>query len=85
MLHDFNCNCPVYIACRYTDLRRGIDGLASMASTPFQMDSFQTARFLFCTRKRDCIKALYREENELLLRHKQFENTGVFSCFWFFS
>lgn len=22
MLNDFNCSCPVYIACGYTDLRR---------------------------------------------------------------
>ena len=53
MLNDFNCNCPVYIACGYTDLRRGIDGLASMVHTQFQMDPFQTALFLFCGRKRD--------------------------------
>ena len=25
MLNDFNCTCPVYIACGYTDLRRGIN------------------------------------------------------------
>lgn len=30
MLNDFKCGCPVYIACGYTDLRRGIDGLAGM-------------------------------------------------------
>ena len=24
MLNDFSCCCPVYIACGYTDLRRGI-------------------------------------------------------------
>ena len=42
MLNDFNCSCPVYIACGYTDLRRGIDGLASMVSTQFQVDPFQT-------------------------------------------
>ena len=27
MLSDFKCSCPVYLACGYTDLRRGIDGL----------------------------------------------------------
>ena len=49
MLNDFNCSCPVYIACGYTDLRRGIDGLASMVSTQFQMDPFQTALFILRT------------------------------------
>ena len=51
MLNDFNCSCPVYIACGYTDLRRGIDGLAGIVSTQFQMDPFQTALFLFCGRQ----------------------------------
>ena len=71
MLNDFNCNCPVYIACGYTDLRRGIDGLASMVHTQFQMDPFQTALFLFCGRKRDRIKALYWEGDGFLLLYKR--------------
>ncbi|MBR4057304.1 MAG: IS66 family insertion sequence element accessory protein TnpB [Oscillospiraceae bacterium] len=40
MLNDFNCSCPVYIACGYTDLRHGIDGLAGLVQTQFQMDPF---------------------------------------------
>ena len=48
MLNDFNCSCPVYIACGYTDLRRGIDGLANLVKSQFQMDPFQRALFLFC-------------------------------------
>lgn len=47
MLNDFDCHCPIYIACGYTDLRRGIDGLAGMVTSQFQMDPFQTALFLF--------------------------------------
>ena len=35
MLNDFNCSCPVYIACGYTDLRRGIDGLANLVKSQF--------------------------------------------------
>ena len=61
MLNDFNCSCPVYIACGYTDLRRGIDGLANLVKTQFQMDPFQRALFLFCGRRRDRLKALYWE------------------------
>ena len=53
MLNDFNCSCPVYIACGYTDLRRGIDGLANLVKSQFQMDPFQRALFLFCGRRRD--------------------------------
>ena len=63
MLNDFSCSCPVYIACGYTDLRRGIDGLATLVKSQFQMDPFQRALFLFCGRRRDRIKALYWEEN----------------------
>ena len=58
MLSDFNCSCPVYIACEYTDLRRGIDGLAGIVQAQFQMDPFQQVIFLFCGRERDRLKAL---------------------------
>ena len=61
MLNDFSCSCPVYIACGYTDLRRGIDGLANLVKSQFQMDPFQRALFLFCGRRRDRLKALYWE------------------------
>ena len=67
MLNDFNCSCPVYIACGYTDLRRGIDGLANLVKSQFQMDPFQRALFLFCGRRRDRLKALYWEGDGFLL------------------
>ena len=61
MLNDFNCSCPIYIACGYTDLRRGIDGLASIVQSQFQLDPFQKMLFLFCGRRQDRIKGLYWE------------------------
>ena len=69
MLNDFQCNCPVYIACGYTDLRRGIDGLASIVQAPFQR-----VLFLFCGRRRDRIKALYWEGDGFLLLYKRLES-----------
>ena len=71
MLNDFNCSCPVYIACGYTDLRRGIDGLANLVKTQFRMDPFQRALFLFCGRRRDRIKALYWGGDGFLLLYKR--------------
>ena len=74
MLNDFSCSCPVYIACGYTDLRRGIDGLATLVKSQFQMDPFQRALFLFCGRRRDRIKALYWEGDGFLLLYKRLES-----------
>ena len=51
MLNDFKCGCRVYLACGYMDLRRGIDGLAGLVQTRFQLDPFQNALFLFCGRR----------------------------------
>ena len=74
MLNDFSCSCPVYIACGYTDLRRGIDGLANLVKSQFQMDPFQRALFLFCGRRRDRIKALYWEGDGFVLLYKRLES-----------
>ena len=64
MLNDFSCSCPEYIACGYTDLRHGIDGLATLVESQFQMDPFQRALFLFCGKRRDRIKALRPRSTE---------------------
>ena len=77
MLNDFNCACPVYIACGYTDLRRGIDGLAGLVKSEFDLDPFQEALFLFCGRRRDRIKALYWEGDGFVLLYKRLEQ-GVY-------
>ena len=58
MLSDFTGADRVYIACGYTDLRHGIDGLATMVQQQFNLDPFTSTLFLFCGRRRDRIKAL---------------------------
>lgn len=47
MLTDFTGADRIYIACGYTDLRRGIDGLASMVQQQFNLDPFTNT--LFCS------------------------------------
>ena len=74
MLNDFNCRCPVYIACGYTDLRRGIDGLAGMVESQFNLNPFRPALFLFCGRRRDRIKGLLWEGDGFLLLYKRLDN-----------
>lgn len=74
MLSDFTGADKVYIACGYTDLRRGIDGLAAMVQKQFHLDPFANTLFLFCGRRRDRIKALYWEGNGFVLLYKRLES-----------
>ena len=48
-----------YIACGYTDLRLGIDGLAAIVVTQYGKELREDSLFLFCGRRPDRIKALY--------------------------
>ena len=63
MLNDFTGADKVYIACGYTDLRKGIDGLARLVQQQLELDPFPTTLFLFCGRRRDRIKGLYWEKD----------------------
>lgn len=74
MLSDFSGAERVYIACGYTDLRLGIDGLAALVQQRFQLDPFSSTLFLFCGRRRDRIKALYWEGNGFVLLYKRLES-----------
>lgn len=56
MINDFNCNCSVYLASGYTDLRRGVDGLATIVEQQINLEPCTNALFLFCGRRTDRIK-----------------------------
>ena len=73
MLSDFTVADKVYIACGYTDLRKGIDGLASLVQQQFALDPFSNTLFLFCGRRRDRLKGLYWEGDGFILLYKRLE------------
>jgi len=52
----------------------GIDGLAGMVQTRFQLNPFQKALFLFCGRRKDRIKGLYWKGDGFVLLYKRLEN-----------
>lgn len=65
----------IYIACGYTDLRYGIDGLAATVRERFNLNPFETdILFLFCGRRNDRIKALVWEGDGFLLLYKRLED-----------
>ena len=74
MLNDLS-DVDVYIACGYTDLRLGIDGLANILKETFELDPFSEKKlFLFCGRKTDRIKGLLWEGDGFLLLYKRLES-----------
>ena len=73
MLNDCTGADKVYIACGYTDLRKGIDGLARLVQQQFELDPFTNTLFLFCGRRRDRIKGLYWEKDGFILLYKRLE------------
>lgn len=78
MLADISQVEHIYLACGYTDLRRGIDGLAQLVERQFQLDPCSNNLFLFCGRRRDRIKALLWEGDGFVLLYKRMENGGGF-------
>ena len=77
MLNNASGFRKVYVAAGYTDLRRGIDGLASIVKFNFQLDPYEKdILFLFCGRRSDRIKGLVWEGDGFLLLYKRLELGG---------
>ena len=69
----------VFLACGYTDLRFGVDGLANEIQNVFQLNPFDEGTlFLFCGRSSSRIKGLLWEGDGFLLLYKRVES-GHFS------
>ena len=63
-----------YIACGYTDLRCGIDGLAAVVTQQYGGQLTEESLFLFCGRRTDRIKALYWSGDGYILLYKRLSN-----------
>ena len=77
MLEDVSKAQSIYVACGYTGLRKGIDGLAALVQQRFELDPFSASLFLFCGRRCDRMKALYWEGDGFVLLYKRPER-GAF-------
>ena len=72
MLNNASGYKKIYIACGYTDLRQGIDGLAATIRQTLEIDPFQkNVLFMFCGRKPDKIKCLEWEGDGFVLVYKR--------------
>ena len=59
MLNDASGFHKIYLATGYTDLRRGMEGLANIIRFRFHLDPYdRNTLFLFCGKRTDRIKVL---------------------------
>ena len=69
----------VILAVGYTDLRKGIMGLAQLIGSKYELNPYEKdVLFLFCGKRSDRIKGLVWEGNGYLLLYKRLED-GAFS------
>jgi len=66
-------NKRVYLACGKTDMRKSIDGLATIVESNFELDPFAGALFVFCNRTKDRIKILEWDVDGFWLYFKRLE------------
>ena len=68
----------VILCTGYTDLRKGIDGLALIIGSQFSLNPFEKGTlFLFCGRRTDRMKGLLWTGNGFLLFYKRFEDGSL--------
>lgn len=79
MLNDASGFQKIYLATGYTDLRRGMEGLANIIRFRFHLDPYdRNTLFLFCGKRTDRIKGLLWEGDGFLLLYKRLDN-GAFN------
>ena len=74
MLNGIIGHKTVYIVTGYTDMRKGIDGLAEIIQGKLILDPYSKSMFLFCGRNPRKLKGLLWEGDGFLLLSKRLEN-----------
>lgn len=63
----------VFFVLGATDMRKGINGLSMIAASHDGLDVLDGSLFVFCSKNRKTIKALYWERNGFVLYQKKLE------------
>lgn len=53
MKQDYTSVKNIYIVCGKTDMRKGMDGLATLIQDSFELDPYSDSIFLFAGRSKD--------------------------------
>ena len=73
MLTELLVGATVYSVTGYTDMRKGIDGLAQIVEGSVGKDAYSKAVYLFCGRSSTKMKALVWDGDGFLLLYKRLD------------
>ena len=74
MLKEIAQKTDVFIVTGYTDMRKGIDGLATIIQGVHSLDPYNKSLYLFCGKNTRKLKGLLWEGDGFLLLHKRLDN-----------
>jgi transposase len=69
-------NFRIYVANAPVDFRKGMDGLAAIVQSEFELDPFSGAIFVFRAKRADRLKIIVWDGTGLILIHKRIEGAG---------
>ena len=73
MLTDALAGARIYVRPGPTDMRKQINGLATLVEQVLEQDPFSHAVFLFCNRERRIVKCLYWDRTGFAMWQKRLE------------
>lgn len=74
MKQDYTRVKNIYIDCGKTDMRKGIDGLATLIQDSFELDPYSDSIFLFAGWSKDRYKCLYFDGDDFAMLYKRLDN-----------
>lgn len=66
----------IYLATQPVDFRKGMDGLAAIVQSEFDLDPFSGAIFIFRAKRADRLKIVVWDGTGLFLVHKRIQGPG---------
>lgn len=75
MKQDYTGVKNIYIVCGKIDMRKGIDGLATMVQDSFELDPYGDSIFLFSGRSKDRYKCLYFDGDGFAMLYKRLDTS----------
>lgn len=64
----------IFLICGRTDMRKGIDGLATIIQDEFKIDLYSNSIFLFAGIRKDRYKSLYFDGDGFAVTYKRIES-----------